>query len=110
MQIADRQHIAKVLALVRAAGKGWYGVAVGNTMLNCARCGRPRKALCSPGSNVRAVCADCYPLAERELDRAVAVYVCANAGCQLEQPQFVCHEPRERRCIRCGELCVKESA
>jgi hypothetical protein len=68
MQIADRKHISKVLAIVRMAGDGaWYGMACGNTMLQCHRCRRPRKALCSPRPHLSLVCADCFPIVEREV-------------------------------------------
>ena len=71
MKIGDRQHIAKVLALVRMTGDGgWYGMACGNTMLQCHRCRRHKKALCSPRPNVPLVCADCFGHVERELDLA----------------------------------------
>jgi hypothetical protein len=68
MQISDRKHVSAVLALVRLAGAGaWYGMGVGVTMLRCSRCRRHKKALCSPRPDVNLVCADCYPLVEREL-------------------------------------------
>ncbi len=69
MQITERKHISKVLALVRmSCAGGWYGVACGNTMLQCHRCRRHRKALCSPRPHISLLCADCFPLVERELD------------------------------------------
>jgi hypothetical protein len=73
MQITERKHISKVLALVRMTGDGgWYGMACGNTMLQCNRCRRPRKALCSPQPNVPLVCADCFGHVERELAQAAS--------------------------------------
>lgn len=71
MQIAERKHISKVLAIVRMAGDGaWYGMGCGATMLQCHRCRRHKKALCSPRPHVPLLCADCFPLVERELDQA----------------------------------------
>jgi hypothetical protein len=70
VKIADRQHLAKVIALVRVAKRGWYGMGIGRDLLTCSRCGRLRKALCSPEPSIGLVCSDCYAFVERELDQA----------------------------------------
>jgi protein-arginine kinase activator protein McsA len=70
MQITERQHLAKVIGLVRTAKRGWYGMGIGQDLLKCSRCGRSRKALCSPEPSVGLVCSDCYAFVERELDQA----------------------------------------
>jgi hypothetical protein len=68
MRITDRHNVSKVLALVKmSCAGGWYGIACGSAMLQCTRCGRPRKALCSPLPSIALHCADCFPLIEREL-------------------------------------------
>lgn len=77
MKIADRQHLAKVIALVRAAKRGWYGMGIGPDLLKCSRCGRLRKALCSPDPSVRLVCSECYACVEQELDQASKVKTAA---------------------------------
>jgi hypothetical protein len=71
MRVSDRRHIAAILALVRTScAGGWYAIACGQAMLHCSRCGRPRKALCSPRPQVKLLCTDCFALGEHALDRA----------------------------------------
>lgn len=70
MKIVDRNHVMKVITLIRGNTCGWYAMAVGETLLACSRCKRKFACLCSPAADAPLSCADCFPFVQRDLDRS----------------------------------------